>query len=180
MNQFQKLKSEMLWCEKCDLHKTRDNVVIGHGDEDANIFLVGEAPGEKESKEGRPFIGKSGKVLRRELEKNEIGDKVFITNIVKCRPPENRDPKKKEIGACSEWIMKEIEKVSPKIIVGVGRISSQFFKSKFLLSRDHGKFFSGSGNDMKFMGTYHPAATFYNKEWKKAFEEDIKKLKEFV
>jgi len=156
MDYKQKLNADILWCERCPLHATRTNVVVGEGPLDATIVVIGEAPGANEDQEGIPFCGRSGNLLRELLEAAGLKDKVFITNIVKCRPPENRDPAPNEIVTCLMFLKRQIAIIKPKIIVGVGRISSQAIRSDFKMSEDNGKIFKLK-NGMDFMGIYHPA-----------------------
>ena len=169
-------KADLLWCEKCKLSQTRTNVVIGDGPEDAKIVLIGEAPGRDEDIEGIPFCGRSGKLLRKALKQAGLLPYVFITNIVKCRPPNNRDPEQDEIEACFPYLKAQIQAMEPKLIVGVGRIASGTIVPGFKVSRDHGKIFTLS-KGTKFIGIYHPAAALRNPKVKKLFEEDIQAIK---
>jgi len=119
-------------CKKCNLHKFRKNVVPGDGPVPCDIMLIGEAPGRDEDILAKPFVGAAGKILNEALkEAGYTRDSVFITNIVKCRPPGNRVPKKEEITACSEYLRDEIERVSPDKIILLGRTASNTFKKHF-------------------------------------------------
>jgi len=168
--------SQLRNCRQCKLCETRTQVVISDGNISANIFCVGEAPGFYEDKEGKPFVGRSGKLLREVL--SNIGltnEDYYITNIVKCRPPDNRDPLPEELKTCGKYLIEQIEKfATPKIIVGVGRISSGIIWKDYLHSRDHGEIFHRINYD--FMGTYHPSAALRNPDWKREMILDLKQL----
>jgi DNA polymerase len=174
--QIDELKAEMLWCTKCNLHKNRINVVVGNGNEYADILFIGEAPGAEEDKEGIPFCGRSGKLLRELIKEANIQDNVYITNIVKCRPPENRDPAENEIRSCMPFLRKQIEQIKPKFIVGVGRISSKRIIPDFKITNDHGKFYTLK-NGIRFMGIYHPAFVLRNQHLKNDLLNDLIKLR---
>ncbi len=114
-------------CEQCKLCKTRTNVVFGVGNESADLMFVGEAPGEEEDKSGLPFVGRSGNLLSNMLDKclGLTRDDVYIANVVKCRPPENRDPEPDEVLACIDYLMRQIDLVKPKVVVPLGRVAAQ-------------------------------------------------------
>lgn len=118
-------------CNRCGLHHTSNKPVPGYGNKQADLFFIGEAPGENEDREGQPFVGRSGKFLTQIMSKSGIyRQDVYITNLVKCRPPENRDPTKDEIFNCEQWLIKEIEEIKPKKIICIGRLSAYFFLEK--------------------------------------------------
>ena len=150
-------------CTKCDLCEGRTNLVFGIGKKDADIMLIGEGPGENEDLQGQPFVGRSGQLLDKFLASVDLSrDKnVYIANMVKCRPPKNRDPKPEEQDMCINWLRKQIKIIKPKIVVCVGRISAQKLIDKnFKVTQQHGQFIDKNGT--LFMGTYHPAAILRN------------------
>ena len=183
--ELKKLEKDVLVCKKCVLCKKRINPVIGQGSFKAKIMFVGEAPGAKEDATGIPFCGRSGKFLDELLKSAKIDrEKVYICNIIKCRPPLNRDPKDKEIKACSDYIKKQVEIVSPKVICPLGRYSMNFIMEMFGFSEDidviskvHGKIFKGKNTVIPF---YHPAVAIYNPNMKKVLRKDFKILKKYA
>ncbi len=175
-------------CRKCPLHRTRINPVPGEGNENARIMFIGEAPGGNEDLMGRPFVGRAGKLLDLLLE--TIGLKredVFITNVVKCRPPGNRDPTKEEIEACHYYLDKQISIIRPKVICTLGRFSMDYILNKFniphaSITESHGKVFEVKNLSGKFfiIPMYHPAAALYNPNLRGVLEEDFKTLKDVL
>jgi len=160
---------------KLDIAKSCLNPVPGEGNPDAEILLVGEAPGSQEDKEGRPFVGASGKFLEEML--TSIGlrrDDVFITNIVKFRPPENRDPNEAEITACLPYLLAQIKVIQPKLIVFLGRHSMNVFFPELKISQAHGNVFRRQGH--VFLPLYHPAAALYNGSMRTILLEDFAKI----
>lgn len=156
-------------CTKCDLCEGRTNLVFGVGKKDADIMLIGEGPGENEDLQGQPFVGRSGQLLDKILASVDLSrDKnVYIANMVKCRPPKNRDPKPEEQDMCINWLREQFKIIKPKIIVCVGRISAQKLIDKnFKVTQQHGEFIDKNGT--LFMGTYHPAAILRNPNNKEA------------
>ena len=156
-------------CTKCDLCEGRTNLVFGIGKKDADIMLIGEGPGENEDLQGQPFVGRSGQLLDKFLASVDLSrDKnVYIANMVKCRPPKNRDPKPEEQDMCINWLREQFKIIKPKIIVCVGRISAQKLIDKnFKVTQQHGEFIDKNGT--LFMGTYHPAAILRNPNNKEA------------
>ena len=150
-------------CTKCDLCEGRTNLVFGIGKKDADIMLIGEGPGENEDLQGQPFVGRSGQLLDKFLASVDLSrDKnVYIANMVKCRPPKNRDPKPEEQDMCINWLRNQFKISKPKIVVCVGRISAQKLIDKnFKVTQQHGQFIDKNGT--LFMGTYHPAAILRN------------------
>jgi DNA polymerase len=167
-------------CKRCSLHRRRKNIVWGEGPEDAEIFFIGEAPGAREDEQGRPFVGDAGRILTELLK--EAGyerEEVYITNVVKCRPPGNREPFQEEIDACSSYLEKQLSKVKPKIVVTLGRIAAQRILGKNItLSTSHGMVFSFP--QYKVLVTYHPAACLYGRNTRSKMEKDFKKLRNIV
>jgi uracil-DNA glycosylase family 4 len=178
---YEELKFDCEQCTKCELCKTRNNLIFGAGNPNANVMFVGEAPGENEDLQGKPFIGRGGQVLDELLESVELDRKtdIFITNILKCRPPKNRDPQPKEQEACIDWLQEQIRVISPKIIVCLGRVSAQkLIAFDFKVTKQHGQFFEKDG--ILMMGTFHPAAILRNPKQKPQVLEDFLKLKEKI
>ena len=168
-------------CKDCNLHKTRKNFVFGSGDSDAELMLVGEAPGETEDFEGNPFVGRSGKLLDKIL--NAISRKrdngVYITNILKCRPPENRNPLQTEISKCKPYLLQQIDIVKPKIILVLGSIAGHaLLNNNLSIKKMRGKTYIFEGIPMRV--TYHPAALLRNPDLKKPTWEDFKWVRDFL
>ncbi|MDA3803127.1 MAG: uracil-DNA glycosylase [Patescibacteria group bacterium] len=157
------------------------NLILGDGNIDCDVLFIGEAPGKKEDEIGIPFVGRSGKLLEESL--TEIGIKrsdVYITNIVKRRPPENRDPNRDEIEKYSPYLKKQLEIINPKIIVTLGRFSWKYFNPKGVIGKDQGNFFKFDNYDFIIFPIYHPAAVLYNPQNKSKFKKCFKKLKKFL
>ena len=162
-------------CKKCDLCITRKNAVPGKGNQNADIVFIGEAPGKNEDLRGDPFIGTAGKKLNDALENVGLTrNSVYITNIVKCRPPKNRIPNDHEKIMCSNYLEGELEIINPKIICLLGSTAFYSILGGKEISKHHGKFVS-KDNRMYFV-TFHPAAAIYNQKLGKVFKNDIKKL----
>lgn len=176
------LNQKISTCTKCPLHKTRTNVVPGAGNPNADIFFIGEGPGKNEDLQGLPFVGRTGKILDELLELiNLTRDDVFISNALKCRPPNNRDPKPEEVAACWPYLEKQIEIIKPKLIVTLGRHSMyRFLPSNLKISQVHGQpkkmVNKKTGGSQVYYPIYHPAATIYNRKLKKSLEDDFKKI----
>ena len=145
-------------CRKCPLADTRHNMVFGVGPRDAEVMCIGEGPGEQEDKQGEPFVGPAGKLLDEMLEMIDLNrNKVYIANVVKCRPPGNRDPQAEEQAACRHWLDKQIELINPKIIVCLGRIAAKaMIDPDFRITKEHGQWYDVDNRRM--MATYHPSA----------------------
>lgn len=158
MDSFEQLKTECLQCRKCTLCETRHNVVIGVGSESADLMFIGEGPGEKEDLQGEPFVGPAGQLLDTMLTLIGLSRRnVYIANIVKCRPPMNRDPNPEERNSCIGWLKRQIELVNPKLIVCLGRIAAiTLIDDNFKITREHGQWFEINGR--KYLATYHPSA----------------------
>ncbi len=183
--ELKKIKDEVLACEKCLLYKTRTYPVIGQGNHQAKIVFIGEAPGLSEDKTGRPFCGAAGKILDELLESVEIKkEEIYICNILKCRPPGNRNPKKEEIEACTLYLERQIEIIKPKVICTLGNYSTVYILGKYGLedkiqgiSKIHGQIFSA--DNFKIIPLYHPAVATYNPNMKEALKKDFEILKKY-
>ena len=179
--ELQALQQECLACRRCGLCETRHSVVFGQGVAHAEVMLVGEGPGANEDEQGLPFVGKSGQLLDHYLEAADLSrDKnVYIANIVKCRPPQNRDPLPEESAACMPWLRQQFQLIRPKIVVCLGRVAAQrMLDPGFSISRDHGKFFDKQGT--LFMATYHPAALLRYPDNKPAVFGDFVALRQKI
>lgn len=155
---WDKLKNDCAACRRCTLGDTRRNLVFGVGNERSEVMLIGEGPGEQEDIQGLPFVGPAGKLLDDMLTMIDLDrTKVYIANIVKCRPPGNRDPQEQEQAACREWLGRQIALVDPKIIVCLGRIAAKaLIDENFRITREHGNFYDIGGR--RCVATYHPSA----------------------
>jgi len=186
-NQLEKIKQKVLACKKCSLYKDRIYPVIGEGNHQAKIMFVGEAPGSSESKTGHPFCGSSGKILDQLLNSIDVKrEDIYITNLLKDRPPNNRDPKIEEIKACYPYLKEQIKIIKPKIISPLGRHSMQFLMQKFglekeiqLISKIHGQVFQSNQlfKGIKIIPLYHPAVAVYNINMKSILIKDFQILK---
>jgi uracil-DNA glycosylase family 4 len=166
-------------CTRCNLHFSRKNAVPGEGPADAEIMFIGEGPGFYENEQGRPFVGAAGKFLEELLGK--IGVKrsdVFITNVVKCRPPSNRDPESGEIEACNDYLERQIQAINPKVIVTLGRYSMGRFLPNAKISDVHGQAMNVKGRLIVAM--YHPAAALHQQSLKPAIEKDFSRLPDLI
>lgn len=163
-------------CQKCPLYKTRTNVVFGDGNENARLVFVGEAPGYDEDQQGKPFVGKAGQKLTQII--NAMGlsrEEVYITNVLKCRPPNNRNPLPSEIEACEPYLIAQLRIIKPKIICALGTFSAQtLLKTDQQISKLRGRFHTYQG--IKLMPTYHPAFLLRNPAYKKDVWEDVQKV----
>ncbi len=185
--ELRKIKDEVLQCQKCVLYQTRILPVIGQGNHQAKIMFVGEAPGASEDKTGRPFCGAAGKILDELLESISIKrEEVYICNILKCRPPANRNPKTEEIEACTPYLLRQIEIVKPKAICALGNFSTAFIFEKYGLrdkiegiSKIHGNIFEAKTlfGSLKIIPLYHPAVATYNSNMKEILKKDFRILK---
>lgn len=175
--EIQALYDEVRECQKCPLYKFAKNPVPGDGSINVEVMFVGEGPGEKEDEQGLPFVGSAGKLLDEML--GSIGFErkdVYIANVVKHRPPGNRDPRPEEIEACWPYLLRQIEIIKPKLIVCLGRHSlGRFLPNVGAISAVHGRCFK-KGNQ-HFMALYHPAVALYNGSFRSTLFEDFKKIK---
>jgi uracil-DNA glycosylase len=179
-SELQLIHSEILECTKCELHKNRTKAVPGEGPYDARIMFVGEGPGQNEDEQGRPFVGSAGKLLTQLLE--SIGLKrsdVFITNIVKCRPPNNRAPRKSEIEACNPYLQSQINLISPRIVCLLGTPAiTTLMGDEYSASRSHGNpLLMG---EIIFLPMYHPAAALYDASLKETLFHDFHILEQLL
>lgn len=175
------LRSELLNCQKCRLCEQRTNVVFGTGPENARVMLIGEGPGQHEDELGEPFVGRAGILLDKMMDAVGLSRKtnVFIANMVKCRPPQNRDPQPDETETCLPYLREQFKLIRPKIIVCLGRIAAQrLISPDFKVTKQHGEFFDKKG--VLMMGTLHPAALLRNPNQKPAAFEDWLKLREVI
>lgn len=178
---FEGLKQECLNCRRCELCKTRHNVVFGVGSETAQVLFIGEGPGENEDLQGEPFVGRGGKLLDKMLAGVDLDrhKNIYIANIVKCRPPRNRDPLPQEQDACIGWLRKQTELLNPKIIVCLGRIAAmKIIKPDIKITREHGLFFEKGG--ILMMPMLHPAAVLRTPSYKPEAFDDFLKLRDKI
>lgn len=172
---LEKIADEVRGCPLCKLARTRKNAVPGEGQLSAKIMFIGEAPGRSEDEKGRPFVGTAGKILDNLLEKAGIErSQVFITNVVKCRPPNNRMPEEDEVAACRPYLDREIALIKPKVICILGRTAYSSLLGGGSITANRGKIVKKEGQ--KYFLTFHPAAAIYNKSLLSKLEADLKKL----
>lgn len=174
------LKKIVESCNACPLKDGRTNVVFGSGNENADVMIIGEAPGKNEDEQGLPFVGKAGKYLDELLKIADLKrEDVYIANVVKCRPPSNRDPKAEEILACATYLRQQTAKVNPKVIVTLGNFATRFIlKSEKGITLLHGK--PVSLGKFVVLPVYHPASTMYDPKKKSALEADFKILERLL
>lgn len=158
MDKWHQLERECMQCRNCSLCKTRNSVVFGVGNQNADIMLIGEGPGEQEDLQGEPFVGPAGKLLDDMLSIIDLDrSKVYIANIVKCRPPRNRDPQDEEQQACIGYLQRQIALIQPRIIVCLGRIAArQIIYPEYRITREHGSWINRDG--IWYTAIYHPSA----------------------
>ncbi len=172
---LEELHQRIRTCTDCPLSQTRIHAVPGEGPADAEVMFIGEGPGYHEDRQGRPFVGPAGKFLEELLEGNGLRrEQVYITNVVKCRPPNNRDPLPSEIAACRKYLQQQIAIIRPRVIVTLGRHSLAWFFPKDSISKVHGQVRRKDGT--YFLHLYHPAAALHQPAMRETIEEDFKKL----
>ncbi|HIA65105.1 TPA: uracil-DNA glycosylase [Candidatus Poribacteria bacterium] len=173
---YNQLRQEANGCKKCELHATRTNVVFGTGNENADLMFIGEAPGRDEDEKGEPFVGRAGQLLTKVIEAMELTrDKVYIANVIKCRPPNNRNPKHTEIESCEPYLIRQIELIKPKVICALGTFAAQMLlRTEAKISALRGHFHEYRG--IKVMPTYHPAYLLRNPGGKREVWEDMQKV----
>lgn len=176
-NSLEELRQECLNCDKCPLRQGANNVVFGEGNPEANLMFVGEGPGKQEDIEGKPFVGAAGQLLDKIFAAADIKrEEVFIGNIVKCRPPNNRLPTSAEVEKCKHYLEAQIELIAPSIIVCLGSLSTRtLINPQAKITRIRGQWFERNG--IKIMPTFHPAALLRDPSRKRPVWEDFKELK---
>ncbi len=181
INTWEELQNACMDCRKCGLCETRHHVVFGVGNPHAKVLFVGEGPGENEDLQGEPFVGRGGQLLDKFLTAVDLDrtKNIYIANIVKCRPPKNRDPLPEEQEACIGWLRNQFALLRPKIVVCLGRVAAmKLIKPDIKITREHGIFFEKNG--VLFMATLHPAALLRNPSQKPDAFEDFLKLREKI
>lgn len=166
-------------CEKCELCQTRTNVVVGVGNPNAEVMFIGEGPGENEDLQGEPFVGRAGKLLDKMLDAVDLDryTNIYIANIVKCRPPKNRDPKPEEQEQCIDWLRAQVRLIRPKVIVCLGRIAAaKIIKPDIKITKEHGMWFEKGG--ILMMPMLHPAALLRDPRKKPEAFQDFITLRE--
>ena len=174
---LKQLRRELGDCQRCPLSKTRTKIVFGEGDPCARIVFVGEAPGEKEDESGKPFVGSAGRILTDIIERGMKipRSSVYICNVIKCRPPKNRDPRPEEIQACQPFLEKQLRIIQPEVIIALGKYASQWLLNTQLpISQLRGRW--GEYQGIPVMPTYHPAYLLHNQKGKREVWQDIKKV----
>lgn len=179
MSELEKLYKAIAECHDCELVNHRTKVVPGEGPENPQILFIGEAPGWHEDQQGRPFVGAAGQYLEQLLSKIGLSrNQVYIANVIKCRPPSNRDPFPSELKACDKWLEQQINLLKPRIIVTLGRYSMAKFFPNEIISKIHGK--ARVINGVTIFPMYHPAAALHQASLRKFIEEDINKIPELL
>jgi DNA polymerase len=174
------VRKELGDCKRCKLHRTRKTIVFGEGNEKATLMFIGEGPGYDEDVQGKPFVGRAGQLLTKIIESIDLSrEEVYIANIIKCRPPQNRNPEPDEIQSCHPFLMKQISVIQPKIICALGTFSAQtLLKTDVKITALRGKLYDLWG--IKVIPTYHPAFLLRNPEKKREVWEDMKKIAEWL
>lgn len=186
---MKKIKEEVVNCKKCPLFQKRNLPVVGEGSHEAKIMFIGEGPGANEDATGRPFCGKAGSILNELLESIRIDrEKVYITNILKCRPPNNRDPREEEIKACTPYLKRQIKIIDPEVLCPLGRHAMYFIMDQYglqgqikAISKIHGQVFKAKNllEEIKIIPFYHPAVATYNPNKLPLLKKDFEILKEY-
>ena len=179
MSELQTLYQEIQRCEKCILSQGRTNAVPGEGPEDAEILFIGEGPGFHEDRQGRPFVGAAGQYLEELLASiNLKREQVYICNVVKCRPPGNRDPQPDEVEACRPYLDRQIELVRPRMIVTLGRFSMARYFPGASITRIHGQ--PRKVGNVIYYPMFHPAAALHQPRWRSLLEQDVARIPELL
>jgi DNA polymerase len=179
LSELADLYKEIIVCQKCILSQGRTHGVPGEGPEDADIMFIGEGPGFHEDRQGRPFVGAAGNYLNELLEKIGLQrESVYITNVIKCRPPGNRDPQPEEIEACRGYLDKQIDLIRPRLVVTLGRFSMQRYFPNASISRIHGQPKRVGG--VIYYPMFHPAAALHQPRWRSLVEEDILRIPDLL
>jgi DNA polymerase len=174
------IRRELGDCKRCKLHRTRRTIVFGEGNEKAKLMFIGEGPGYDEDVQGRPFVGKAGQLLTKIIQSIHFErQEVYIANIIKCRPPQNRNPEPDEIKSCSPFLMKQIQAIEPKIICALGTFAAQtLLQTDAKITSLRGRTFDLEG--IKVLPTYHPAFLLRNPDKKREVWEDMKQIAEWL
>lgn len=177
---YNKFKEKALKCNRCTLRETCTQVVMGEGSLKHKIMFIGEGPGSSEDKKGRPFVGRAGNLLDKILKSVKIKrEEIYITNVVKCRPPDNRNPNQNEMEACSPILKTEINYINPKVIVPLGSIALKYLLGDSKkITEDRGKWFNIG--ELYFLPTFHPAYLLRNERMKKPVYKDFIKIKKTI
>ncbi|MDE1829699.1 MAG: uracil-DNA glycosylase [Thaumarchaeota archaeon] len=174
-DELDSVRRSVISCTRCDLSKTRTNAVPGSGNAQTDVIFIGEAPGRNEDLQGEPFVGTAGKILSEALEyAGFVRKDIYITNIVKCRPPNNRRPNKQEIDTCSIYLQKELEIIRPKIICILGNTAYGSLLDGSAITKNRGKVIKR--NNHLYFVTVHPAAIIYNPALRQVIKDDLKTL----
>ncbi len=175
MSELTELCREITVCQRCVLAQGRTKAVPGEGPEEADLMFIGEAPGFHEDRQGRPFVGAAGQFLEQLLASIDLKrEDVYICNVIKCRPPKNRDPRPEEIEACRPFLDRQIELIKPKMIVTLGRFSMARYFPKATISRIHGQ--PKRVGDMIYYPMFHPAAALHQPRYRRGIEQDMLKI----
>ncbi|MDP8207147.1 MAG: uracil-DNA glycosylase [Candidatus Electryonea clarkiae] len=180
-NEIDSFRDAICNCVKCPLGETRNKFVFGVGDPNADLVVVGEAPGADEDLNGEPFVGRAGKLLDKILDAVQLSrdNRVYIANILKCRPPNNRNPLQEEVALCEPYLIKQLQLIQPKIILALGRVAAQtLLKSNISLTKMREKVHDYHG--VPLLVTYHPAALLRNPNWKRPAWEDVQKMRDML
>jgi uracil-DNA glycosylase len=177
---LEEIRKEVGDCKRCKLHRTRRTIVFGEGNKKAKLMFIGEGPGYDEDVQGRPFVGKAGQLLTRIIQSIHLErEEVYIANIIKCRPPQNRNPEPDEIKSCSPFLMKQIQAIQPKIICALGAFAAQtLLQTDAKITSLRGRTFDFKG--IKVLPTYHPAFLLRNPDKKREVWEDMKQIAEWL
>jgi uracil-DNA glycosylase family 4 len=179
LSELTELYKEIRACRKCILSQGRTNAVPGEGPEHADILFIGEGPGFHEDRQGRPFVGAAGKYLEELLERIGLKrEEVYIANVVKCRPPGNRDPLPEEIEACRPYLDKQIDLIRPRLIITLGRFSMQRYFPGASITRIHGQ--PKRVGNMIYYPMFHPAAALHQPKWRNVVDEDFLKIPDLL
>jgi uracil-DNA glycosylase len=179
MSELTDLYAQISVCKKCDLSKGRTHTVPGEGPENAQVMMIGEAPGFHEDQQGRPFVGAAGKFLDELLAGiNMKRDQIYICNVLKCRPPQNRDPFPDEMASCKDYLDKQIELIKPKIIITISRFAMGRWFADKKISEIHGK--PKKVGDMVILPMFHPAAALHQPSLKSVLQEDFKRIPQIL
>jgi DNA polymerase len=174
------IRRELGDCKRCKLHRTRQTLVFGEGSEKAKLMFIGEGPGYDEDVQGRPFVGKAGQLLTKIIQSIHLQrEEVYIANIIKCRPPQNRNPEPDEIQSCYPFLMNQIQAIQPRIICALGTFAAQtLLHTDAKITTLRGRFFDLAG--IKVLPTYHPAYLLRSPERKREVWEDMKQISEWM